>query len=74
MTIPDIADGLGLVDITAIAGRLGVPKDTVNKWRYRGLLPAPDFDLSVGPIWEWETIESWAQSTGRLPETAPDQD
>ena len=55
-----------LVDITAIAERLKVPKDTVNKWRFRGLLPEPDYDLVVGPIWEWATIKEWAKRTGRL--------
>jgi hypothetical protein len=54
-----------LVDITAIAERLNVPKDTVNKWRFRNLLPEPDYDLAVGPVWEWETIREWAVRTGR---------
>lgn len=56
-----------LVDIADIAHRLNVPKDTVNKWRHRGLLPEPDYPLSVGPVWEWSTIEAWAKSTRRLP-------
>ena len=56
-----------LVDIAAIAERLGVNKDTVNKWRYRDLLPPPDHDLAVGPVWEWSTIEEWAKTTNRLP-------
>lgn len=55
-----------LTDLTTIAERLGVPKDTVNKWRHRQLLPEPDYDLSVGPVWEWETIREWAEKTGRL--------
>jgi hypothetical protein len=55
-----------LVDIAAIAERLDVPKDTVHKWRFRGILPAPDFDLSMGPAWWWDTIEEWAKATGRL--------
>jgi hypothetical protein len=55
-----------LVDIAAIAERLDVPKDTVNKWRHRDLLPDPDYPLAVGPVWEWETIRVWAERTGRL--------
>lgn len=58
--------GFSLVDIAAIAERLGVPKDTVNKWRYRGVLPEPDYQLAVGPVWDWETIEAWAKTTNRL--------
>lgn len=56
-----------LVDISIIAKQLGVPKDTVNKWRWRGVLPEPDFDLDVGPIWYWETVREWAERTNRLP-------
>lgn len=58
---------MDLVDLSAIAERLKVPKDTVSKWRYRNVLPAPDYDLAVGPVWEWETIRAWAEETGRLP-------
>jgi hypothetical protein len=54
------------VDLQAIADRLEVPKDTVNKWRYRGLLPAPDFPQLANPVWEWETVRLWAEATGRL--------
>lgn len=57
---------LDLVDITAIAERLSVPKDTVNKWRHRGLLPDPDHPLAVGPVWEWDTIKYWAETTARI--------
>jgi hypothetical protein len=56
---------VNLVDLAAIAERLNVPKDTVNKWRHRGLLPEPDYPLAVGPVWEWATIETWARQTGR---------
>jgi len=55
-----------LVSIAEIADRLDVPKDTVNKWRHRGLLPDPDYSLAVGPVWEWSTIERWAIDTGRV--------
>jgi hypothetical protein len=57
-----------IVDITEIATRLGVPKNTVNVWRTRGVLPDPDLDLTVGPVWYWSTIEKWAKATGRLKE------
>lgn len=55
-----------LVDLAGIAERLNVPKDTVNKWRHRDLLPEPDFALAVGPVWYWFTIREWAERTGRL--------
>jgi hypothetical protein len=54
-----------LVGLTEIAERLGNPVDTVKKWRHRGLLPEPDWQLAAGPVWEWETIRIWALETGR---------
>lgn len=53
------------VDIAAIAERLEVPKNTVNVWRFRKVLPDPDYPLAVGPVWEWATIEEWAKRTNR---------
>lgn len=49
-----------------IAERLGVRRDTVHKWRHRGVLPEPDWIISSLPVWEWETIRAWAENTGRL--------
>jgi hypothetical protein len=55
-----------LLDLAGISEYLDVPKDTVNKWRHRGLLPEPDYPLNLGPVWEWDTIRAWAEKTGRL--------
>ena len=55
-----------LVDQPLIAERLNVPRDTVQKWRSRGVLPLPDYPELSTPIWDWETIEEWATNTGRL--------
>jgi hypothetical protein len=54
-----------LVDINLIAERLGVRLDTVNKWRHREILPAPDYPELASPVWDWETIRKWAEETGR---------
>lgn len=58
--LPDI------VSAQEIADRLGVKKATVHMWRSRGILPEPTFDLAVGPVWFWATIEDWAIETERL--------
>ena len=50
-----------------IAERLGVARATVDTWRQRGVLPAPDWHVSGRPLWDWPTVESWARDTGRLP-------
>ena len=49
-----------------IAERLGVSKQTVARWRRRGLLPEPDFHAGDKPAWDWHGVEEWAQATGRL--------
>lgn len=50
---------------TEIAERLGVPLDTVRKWRTRGLLPAPTWTVGGRPAWDWSDIDTWARETGR---------
>jgi hypothetical protein len=48
-----------------IANLLSVQKGTVHKWRHRGILPEPDYQLSIGPLWDEDTIAEWAEKTGR---------
>jgi len=50
-----------LVSVREIAERLNVKTATVHQWRYRGLLPDPDYQLAVGHIWNWSTINEWHQ-------------
>lgn len=55
-----------VVDTYEIAQRLQVETDTVHRWRQRfSDFPPPDFDLKVGPVWLWATVEKWAKRTGR---------
>lgn len=55
------------VGLEEIASRLGRPRDTVDKWRARGVMPDPE-PTTVGgrPWWRWGVIEQWARDTGRL--------
>ena len=62
-----IAEPPDLVDRQLVAQRLGVSINTVDQWKYRGLLPEPDYPELANPIWKWETIETWAEGTSRLP-------
>ena len=57
-----ICDPVGVADI---AERLGVQTQTVAMWRYRDLLPEPEWTISGQPAWNWPTIEAWAKETGR---------
>ncbi len=55
-----------LVDSQLVATQLKVSRDTVQKWRSRGVLPEPDYPQLANPLWNWETIRVWAEQTGRL--------
>ncbi len=68
MTAENIQRGImtDLVDQPLIAVRLGVTRETVQKWRTREVLPDPDYPQLANPLWDWETIRTWAESTGRL--------
>jgi|GEM_PF-3412980 len=59
---------LGLAEI---ATRLGVARATAYKWQARGLLPAPDLALAMGPLWHAGTVDRWARETGRTNSPAP---
>jgi predicted DNA-binding transcriptional regulator AlpA len=39
------------VGITEIAAMLNVQRPTVDRWRTRGLLPAPDWIVGGRPAW-----------------------
>lgn len=57
---------LDLVGLRDIAEMLHVKWSTPNMWRYRGLLPPEDGVISgTIPVWRRETIEAWAETTGR---------
>ena len=56
------ADPVGLAEI---AQRLGVARQTVDNWRFRGDLPAPTWTVGGRPAWDWPVIAAWAQRTGR---------
>jgi predicted DNA-binding transcriptional regulator AlpA len=55
---------LDIVGITEIAQLLGLKHATVTNWHRRGHMPAPDAQLSFGPVWRRSTIERWLQKEG----------
>jgi predicted site-specific integrase-resolvase len=50
--------------VAEVADMLGVKRDTVDKWLFRGLLE-PRWRLVAGPIFERADVEQWAEATGR---------
>lgn len=58
----DLDEPLGLKEIAAYLGR---PRDTVDKWRTRGILPAPTWpEVGGRPAWRRDVIRLWALETG----------
>ncbi|HSR85804.1 MAG TPA: hypothetical protein VLM11_16645 [Streptosporangiaceae bacterium] len=58
--------------ITEIARALDAEPGLVGKWRERHKLPAPDAELSTGPVWLADTIEPMLEAGGPEPK-APGQ-
>lgn len=48
-----------LVGLTEICDYTGLPCGTIDVWRHRGKLPAPDWIVSGRPVWWEETIHEW---------------
>lgn len=57
------------VGIAEIAERLGVRRQTVDMWRYRGVLPSPRWSVGGRPAWELADVVAWyeARSATRVP-------
>lgn len=53
------------VGAVEIAARLDVQRATVDRWRQRDILPAPEMTVGGRPAWWWSTILRWARATGR---------
>jgi hypothetical protein len=55
-----------LVGPKEIAAKLGIASANVRQWQHRGILPEPATVRSGVPLWEWETIRTWARSKRHL--------
>ncbi|HEX7276278.1 MAG TPA: ParB/RepB/Spo0J family partition protein [Acidimicrobiales bacterium] len=62
---PKVAERVALVGIPEVAEMLGVKRETVDKWRRRGVLPVPGWVVGGSPVWEAGVIVAWAVATGR---------
>ena len=51
---------------TEAARLLGVSPVTISRWKAAGDMPAPDAELSSGPIWRRSTLTRWGHKQGRL--------
>lgn len=58
-----------------IAGRLGIPVDTVNKWRQRGGFPVERWIVGNSRAWCWEQdIVPWLMAHPKRRELLPADD
>lgn len=57
-------DPVGAVEIAA---RAGVARATVDQWRIRHAdFPEPRWTVGGRPAWNWDDVEPWLRSTGRI--------
>jgi hypothetical protein len=55
---------ISVLGTAELAQRINEPVYLVAKWRQRGKVPAPDFDLAMGPVWLSSSIDAW-EAAGR---------
>ena len=70
----DLPEHPTVVGMVELARRLDVKRDTLNKWRARGLagtpFPSPRWDVGGNPAWDWDEVTAWLRAVGR-PVSAP---
>ncbi|MHA3700715.1 helix-turn-helix transcriptional regulator [Jatrophihabitans sp. YIM 134969] len=59
-----MSDG-SVVAAAEIAAMLGVSRQRVTQLTAKPDFPAPLTTLSVGKIWSYDDVRSWAEATGR---------
>jgi len=58
-----------IIGLREIADLLNVKPRTPHIWKYRDLLPEPDYELiNCSAAWNRSTIILWAAETNRLPD------
>ncbi|MDQ3303883.1 MAG: hypothetical protein M3518_11125 [Actinomycetota bacterium] len=61
----DVPDGYEVLDATALAGRLGIKRETVlvylSRRNFRNI-PRPNRKLAMGPVWYEASVREWERS------------
>lgn len=61
----DVPDGYEVMDATALAGRLGIKRETVlvylSRRNFRNI-PRPNRKLAMGPVWYEASVREWERS------------
>jgi len=55
-----------IIDLTGIAEKTGINRNTVRVGFHRGRFPALRDDLKVGPIFHWPTVEAALKAEGAI--------
>lgn len=55
------------IGVAEVAELLGVKDRTVHMWKWREVMPPPDYDaVNRSHAWKYGTILAWAAATNRL--------
>lgn len=61
----DVPEGYEVLDATALAGRLGIKRETVlvylSRRNFRNI-PRPNRKLAMGPVWYEASVREWERS------------
>ena len=60
-----------VVAAAEVAAMLGVSRQRVTQLTAKTGFPAPVTTLSVGKIWSYDDVRSWAEATGRTVHPLP---
>jgi phage terminase Nu1 subunit (DNA packaging protein) len=53
-----------LLGLSEAADELGVNKSQIGRWRRAERFPAPNFELTAGPLWWRKDIKAWEKNRG----------
>ncbi len=63
-----VPEGYEVLDATALAGRLGLKRETVlvylSRRNFRNI-PRPNRKLAMGPVWYEATVKDWEERRGQ---------
>lgn len=67
--MPKVCEPMGAAEVAAF---LGVKRETVHMWQFRGNMPQASWIVNGAPAWNMPDVVGWAIATDRLAPEAVD--